>query len=516
MAEIVMRYLKHINIYKHIALAFLGIFGSIIILTLTIEHGAGMTPDSVVYISVARNLADSNNFLTYNGTDLVLQPPLYPLILASLKKITSIDPQISTIFFNAFVFGFIIYLSGLFLLKYLNSFVLIFLGTISVLISYALVQISLMVLSEPLFILLTILFLYHLDKFRSKQDYTSLLLLSLWASLACLTRYSGVILILTGFIFILIQHKSNLKEKFLQSLFFILITVLPIGSWIIRNYFISETPFGQRAESSYTLLQNLGFFYDTVLLWYLPANSIITYLMLFVFIGAGWILYKLNFDKPFNFKIIDKIFPSVLFVILYSCIILITSTTTAYDRISDRLLSPIYIPSVFILFFVLDKTLKWLSMYFNKYAVSIFFTIGVISLLRFPLHNTLYILDEFRIQSGVGYNSDEWKNSETIEFLLRHKKLVDSHTLYSNEPEAVYVLTNLKIEYSPAKTFYNSPQQLNTDQNNKTISLNGKNGILIWFDNANRDFLFTIKELQKSFDMTEVESFDDGEIYTFN
>jgi len=516
MAATIMQYLIHINIYKHIALALLSVFGSIVILTLTMQHGAGMTPDSVVYISVARNLADNNNFLTYNGSDLILQPPLYPVILASIKKLTSIDPQISAGYLNAVLFGLIIYLSGLFLLKYLNSFTLILLGTISVLISYALVQTSLMTLSEPLFILLILFFLYYLDKFRSKQDYMSLFLLSIWASLACLTRYTGVILILTGMIFILLQKKSNLKEKFLHSIIFILITLLPISSWIIRNYLISGTPLGQRAESSYSLFQNLGFFYDTLLPWYLPANSIFTYLILFTFLSAGWILFKTNYDKPFYIKIIDKIFPSMLFVLFYSCIIIISSTTTAYDRISDRLLSPIYIPAVFILFFTLDKILTWLSMYFNKYAVFIFLTIGIISLLRFPLHNTLYILEEFRMQSGVGYNSSLWNNSKTIEFLLRHKMLGNRYTLYSNEPEAVYALTNLKIEYSPAKTFYNSPQLLNADQNKINILMNTKYGYLIWFNKADRNFLFTIEELQKNFDMTEVESFDDGEIYIFN
>ncbi len=42
------------------------------------------------------------------------------------------------------------------------------------------------------------------------------------------------------------------------------------------------------------------------------------------------------------------------------------------------------------------------------------------------------------------------------------------------------------------------------------------NGYLIWFKEANRSFLFTIEELHKNFDLTEVASFDDGEIYTFN
>ena len=129
------------------------------------------------------------------------------------KKILLIDPQVSTSYVNAILFGLIIYLSGSFLLKYLKSVALSILGTISILISYALVQVSLMALSEPLFILLILLFIYHFDKFRSKQDYTSLFLLSIWASLACLTRYTGIVIILTGIILILTHQKSNFKKK---------------------------------------------------------------------------------------------------------------------------------------------------------------------------------------------------------------------------------------------------------------------------------------------------------------
>ena len=511
-----MQYTKHINLHKHIVAGLIGLIGTITILSLTVQHGTGITPDSVVYISVARNFADHNTFIMYNGSVLVLQPPLYPIVLALIKKILLIDPQVSTSYVNAILFGLIIYLSGSFLLKYLKSYALSILGTISILISYALVQVSLMALSEPLFILLILLFIYHFDKFSLKQDYTSLFFLSIWASLACLTRYTGIVIILTGIILILSQQKSNLRKKFLQSFVFILITVLPIGIWIIRNYFISGTTIGQRAESSYSLSQNLRFFYDTILLWYLPADSIFIYLILFTFLSAAWILFKLNFDKPYDFKINYKIVPSVLFVLFYSSFIIISSTTTAYDRISDRLLSPIYIPAVFILFFSLDKTLSWLSNRFNKYLINALLTICIISLIRFPLHNTLYIIQEFKNKVGIGYNSNVWPNSKTIKFLLNDKSFAEKYTLYSNEPEIVYFLTKLKVEYSPAKTFYNSPQLLNADQNKNNFYMETNNGYLIWFKEANRSFLFTIEELHKNFDLTEVASFDDGEIYTFN
>ena len=154
-------------------------------------------------------------------------------------------------------------------------------------------------------------------------------------------------------------------------------------------------------------------------------------------------------------------------------------------------------------------------MHFNKYAISILLNICIISFLRFPLHNTLYIIEEFRNQSGSGYNNYLWSNSETIEYLLRHKLPGNNYNLYSNEPEAVYALTKLKTEYSPAKTFYNSPQLLNDEYNNKNILMDVKNGCLIWFNNANRNFLYTIDELQKSIKMTEVAHLKDGEIYTF-
>ena len=67
MAKIVMQYTKHINLHKHIVAGLIGLIGTITILSLTVQHGTGITPDSVVYISVARNFADHNTFIMYNG-----------------------------------------------------------------------------------------------------------------------------------------------------------------------------------------------------------------------------------------------------------------------------------------------------------------------------------------------------------------------------------------------------------------------------------------------------------------
>lgn len=508
--------LKYRNLLKQIALGILGIIGASIILLLTSRHGAGMTPDSVAYISAARNLAEGQGFLTYNGLHLVVQPPLYPIMLAIIKKIVFIDPLISAGYVNAALFGLIIYLSGLLLLRYLNSFALIFLGTVSVLISYALVQASLMALSETLFIFLVLLFLYYFETYKSKRDFVSLFLFSISAALACLTRYTGIIIILTGIICIVLWTRNNKKEKFWHSLVFLLITGLPITIWIIRNCFLTGTFVGQRAASSYTLLENFKFFYDIVLPWYLPLNATWIYFIFIFLIVTAWVFFGLDTAKFSNKEAIELIGPSLIFVLFYSGVIVISSTTTAYDQISDRLLSPIYIPVIFILFFISDKILSWLTKSFHLKLITVLFIIGIVLLIVYPVKKTIHIIEEYIELSGSGYSADSWRKSETIEYLTRHEMLGKSYTLYSNEPEAVYILTNLNTKRSPAKTFYNSPQHFDIYPNQKDSWLNTENVCLIWFDKTNRSFLFTIDELQKNINMTEVAHLKDGEIYTFS
>jgi hypothetical protein len=120
------------------------------------------------------------------------------------------------------------------------------------------------------------------------------------------------------------------------------------------------------------------------------------------------------------------------------------------------------------------------------------------------------------IEQSGGFSCNSWKESETIKYLTMHKLLGKSYTLYSNEPEAVYILTNLNTKCSPAKTFYNSPQHYDIYPNQKDSWLNGENVCLVWFNNTSRSFLFTIDELQKNINMTEVAHLKDGEIYTFS
>jgi len=501
---------------RHFTIATIGLIGLILVFLLTNQSGAGITPDSVAYISAARNLAEGNGLLTYNGLYLVVQPPLYPILLAIIKTITLTDPMISAGYVNGVLFGLIVYLSGLFLFRILNSFFLTFLGTVSVLISFTLIQSSVMALSELLFILLLLLFLYFFGSYQKKRDQFSLFLFSASAALSCLTRYTGIVIICTGMAGIIFMIGDSRKKKILNSIVFLLITIIPISIWIVRNYFISGTLVGIRAASSYSLVENSEFFISTILHWFTASQSLFAYSLLILSIPMIWIVFGFVSGKSAMKESVNLIGPCFLFLILYAGTIIISSTTTAYDRIGERLLSPIYIPAILISFFIIDKIQLWLTSFSSRKLVALSLVSCIALLMIYPVEKTLAFLTEYFTLHGSGYNSKSWRESETIEYLLQHDLPGNHYSVYSNEPEAVYIFTNVRSKRSPAKKFYNSPQLYNTALNQSNGWQHGENVCLIWFNKNDRSFLFTIKELKIQVNMTQIAHLRDGEIYTFS
>jgi hypothetical protein len=496
-----------------ISLIIAGVTGAIIITFITFHFGAGISPDSVYYFSVARNLSEGKGFVGYDGNYYVLQPPFYPLLLAVIEKFFSIAPVISAGYINAILFGLIVFCSGLFLSEKLNSSLLILLGALLVLVSSVIFQISLIALSEPLFILFVILFFYSFDTYKKKNDIKSLIFFSLTAVLAVLTRYIGIVLILTGIISISFFDGGKLKYKFKHSLIFLVVTSFPIGLWIFRNYVLSRTLVGPRAVSSYSIIQNLSFFFNTIINWFIVLNLTEHQVFFLCVILVSFLLMGIIlFSKTKRRILPEPMYPVFVFIFLYSAAIIISSSTTAYDKISDRLLSPIFVPLLSILLMVVDYLSKWLSKYFNKKFLSFLFLLGILFWIKYPIENTTKNIEIFIRQEGWGYNSIEWKNNSLADFLSKNKNFENGYTFYSNVPEAVYLFSNKETKWTPAKTFYNSPKLINPEPYLQKL-VEGNKICIIWFTNAHRKFLFTIEELQKIIPMKKIVHLKDGDIY---
>lgn len=494
----------------------LGLIGAGIILVATSRYGSGLSADSVGYIATGRHISDGTGFITYNGSPLVGQPPLYPAILASVDFLFGIDPLFSARIIGAILFGLMVFLSGLLFFRHMGGSPAIpFVATLFVLFASPLVQVSIMAWSESLFICFVLLFLIFSEVYLSERGTGTLLLLSIVTALACLTRYIGLILIPVGVINLILFRRDSWKTTIRNILLFLVVALLPIGLWALRNYSISGTFFGPRATSSYPLLHNLSYTFDTVLFWYLPMKVVETppFLMLLcltIGFAAG---ASIKAIWPNARIILKKIFPALLLIIAYTGFLIISSTITAFDQIGDRLLSPIFVPTTLLLTYFAYEIIKslarrlpeWLA---NTAVISVF-----LLAVLYPVITTVLLVSNYIDIGGGGLNNKIWRESATLQYLLQHPSLQADCPIYSNGPDAIYILANIVAKPSPAKSKYNSSEAA-TD----ISSLNGrwpqeKKVCLVWFDTMSRKYLFKADELQTIAKVDKIASLEDGSIY---
>jgi hypothetical protein len=480
------------------------------------NYGAGLSPDSVGYIAAARNMAAGIGIVSYYGTPILSQPPLYPGVLAFIDHIFGIDPLLSAPIVNASLFGAIIFLAGLLFIRHLQAhFAFAHLCIVSVLFSIPLIYVSLMAWSETLFISLMLLYFIFSESYLAKGDKKSLLVLSVSVALMCLTRYIGVIFIITGIVSVLFIRQDNLPVKIKHSLTFVFVSAFPVIVWLIRNYHLSGTLMGSRAPSIFTLPQNLAFTFNTILSWYFPITMTQHIVVLILFIAV--IVFSSSLAVKKNYAEIKSVLTDkVLFlisIIAYAGFLLVSSTSTAYDQINNRLLSPIYIPLTLLLIsfaslIIRSITQKWLSHKWVKILPSLMVGVWLV----YPALVTNYLITREMTQ-GSGYSGMIWRNSQTIHYLVQNQKLMSECVIYTNGPDVLYILANLSSKMSPQKTMHNSPQTAQNLSDLKSQWPEESNSCLVWLDNVDRNYLFTVDELMNVSDLYQIVHLDDGAMY---
>jgi len=493
----------------------LAAFGTAFILLTTSAYGVGISPDSVGYLSIARNLSEGNGYVNYRGEEVVVWPPLLPAILALVKSSVGIDPVEAARFFNAIVFGLVVALANWVILTHIRSShksIYAMFGVGWFLFSTPLLIVSVMAWTEPLFILLTMLFLISMSYFLRTGHLRVLLASSALAACAALTRYIGVTLIMTGLVVIIVIHRDSLRNKLSKCLLFGGLSAFPLAIWALRNWVVSDTFFGQRTPSTFSLVYNLTRTRDTLFGWFLSDElsshfSAITRLSVLAACVIFILLLKNRKSHGAHGSLLGLL---AVFIIIYTSFLIITSTTTAYDIIGNRLLSPIYVPLLWILGLILHTLVTSLERKGYRYAPAMLLVVAFLWSL-FPL---LQIIPEVenRVEKGAGgYAREGWVNSETMRYLSEHD-LCAGLQVYSNRPDTLYILNGINAELTPRKTFYNSEKMAQS-----LDSLVGKwpeasPACLIWFE-AGRYYLFSVGELAKATSISPIAEFEDGEVY---
>ncbi len=505
------------KVQTNLFLLFLSFISSGLVLIATSRYGPGISPDSAVYISAANNLMSGDEYLTWSMSPLVSHPPLFPTILAVLGSM-GIDVLTAARFFNAIVLGMIVFASGILFRRAVRSEILSVLGAVTVSIAFPLLRVSVMVWTEPLFILLAILFILCLDEFLRKKKLPVLAILSVITTFSLMQRYIGITLVATGFISIVFLTP---KEPFLRKLKYgVGFCVMPITVfliWTARNYILAQTFWGHRFPSQYTFTQNIWYSFNVLTSWVMPScapswlkGGMSVSVLCVMFIAVFF--YYSRFNRTHNDSML-RVLPSAIFVSVYCFFLLNVSTMIAFDKINDRLLSAIYVFVILMMLVIFDRLPDLLkygrSRQMANYLVIAFFIPWLIYSLGRVISMTTYLM----YTGAGGYNTVSWRESPLIEWLQTHE--LDGE-IYSNVPDALYVLSGKRAEMSPHKNQYASPYSEGDDLERfkDLLEADNKTKYFVWFK-GKRTYLRSIREIREVIPLRKIAVLPDGMVFDY-
>lgn len=320
-----------------------------------------LTPDGVSYIAAARSFASSGAFQDFSGRPFTFWTPLYPVALAGLG---AISPNLldGIRWLNALTTAAAVFAAGLLLWRCLNDVWLTLLGVALAVFSRPSVTNAVHAISEPLFVLLTLVFLLTLIRAAQRQTWGVVIRLAFIAALACLQRYMGVTLIATGALTILLLfHRVELRQRVIYALAFSAAAGAPLALWFARNLTLTGVLVRDTAGEGDPLLENFALTHNTLAGWLLPdalANAIppVLGVLLLLALAAGLIVAgwrSPRSDSIVRSVALERFRPHAvmivaLFFIVYVVALMALTLRPGYGPIGSRLLSPVYLPLVIL------------------------------------------------------------------------------------------------------------------------------------------------------------------------
>jgi len=485
------------------------LIGMVLVFISTSRYGVGTTPDSIVYICIA-TIKDS---LSSNVSPFFT--PLFPVLL-SLLGLLGINPLCAARLINALTFGLIIFTFGQLLRASIHSKKLIISGVLLILFSIPLLKVSVMAWTEPLFILLAILFIIYLFKFLNQKQSFVLVTLSVITAFSCLQRYIGITLVLTGLLsFIFLLPRESFIQKLKYITIFCVISITPYFIWLTHNYVFTNRIFGARFPSDINLWRNIYFSLDVITTWFVPGEVPFLIRALSFIIGVSTIagsvlLVHLKYKQQAH-NVLIKILPACFFVLAYSTCLIILATITDMDQINDRLLSPVYVFIVLLALVGIEYSLNLFSQALkNRRAVKLIIMALFILWLAYPLTRIIRYTAKWISTGAGGYNTARWRGSSLIRWLLAHP--LDG-LIYSNDPHAIYIFLG-KIPRVPLKSQYSNIYKTADDlQRIKELLKVDKRAYLVWFYKPERKYLYSRRDFYPELVLEKIASFPEGVVY---
>ena len=481
------------------------VIGFAIIQVFAHHSGIGISPDSVTYISAARNLNLGRGLIGFDNTPLVDFPALYSIFLGSIAFITKLDPVIFGPILNGSLFALLIYLCG----AIMNGFYFFSGWYKRILLSCfvlapCLLEVYSMLWSETLFLLLSIFFIITIRNYFQKHTIGSLIGLSVVAALACVTRYAGITLLCTGVLLLILDIYPKTGRKIIHVIIFSIIASSLLFLNILRNISVSGVATGARQKGNISLIHNIYFFGNILNDW-LPVtkNNLIAFIITIACIAVCIIIFLLRFRDPaagYSYESIAAAFCSI-----YAVFMLVSATFSRYEQFTNRLLSPLFIPLIWSLSY-------WFPSFLNKFTLlkrSGMIGLGLLLMAVFQNHQ---LAADYETYDGIkdagipGYTEDPFPQSDILIFMQKNKGVFKpGYPVYSNAGDAFYFFTGLVGHLLPQIVFTQSIQKFYNEDHH----------YLVWFNDVDNPDLLSLQNILDHKKMTLIQQFNSGAIYVY-
>ena len=405
----------------------LAVLGTTHVLVRTATDGAVIDGDSVCFLSTARNFLAGEGWRDFSGKPLTGWPPLFPLLLVALGWV-GIEPLDAGRFINAAAFGLTILAAGLYLRSNLRSRGLTLGTTVAILASLPLTHWASYFRTESLFVLLTLLALMQLAAFLNRKTDAALYWAAVFAALAALTRYPGIVLIGTGVLILLPLAQRR------HTLVFGAISSVPLLAVLAHNWVVADTLTGQRTGTEQSLSDSLSQVADTFREWIVPPNTPdgLTYLLWLAvgIVAVSGVLCATrgrSDDRRRNRAVLSyfRLEPALLFGVFavgYLVVMVAIVPIKVPEPILSRFLLPVYVPLLLAAVFLLDRFLSIKAAGWRvaaKWCLISLVLLAALAHVNYSAHRNLSLTTQAR-DAGFEewtYNSRFWESSEILSYI---------------------------------------------------------------------------------------------------
>ncbi len=511
------------------AVLFMSFLAAWLIVVTTVKYGPGLSPDSASYVSAANNVASGKGLIEFDGAHLRGFPPLFPLILSIFSHV-GIDPPAGARFFNAVMFGLIVFLSGLMLQRLVHSGGIVLAGSMSVLSAAPLVHVSSWVWTEPFFIVLCILLVFTISAFCREGKRIWLVAACTVGALACLQRYAGVGIVLSGMASIfLISRLGGVASRLFHSCLFGVVAGIPVAAWLAYDCWVTGLMWGEGTQgipSPRSLVENMRCVFEVCISWFVPGQIP---LLLKVTVGLGLVIAcaftigrrwgrNTSGSSPSSAETLGDCI--IIFAVVYTTFIVAAASRVAIAPPGNRYLAPLYPFLIALLFPAADFVRDRLQRRWSRVVVRPLLVVMFFVWLMYPLKELSNSIGAALDHGVGGYSSSAFAESPLIEAL---KTTPIPGLVYSNAPDGIYLLTELPSKGAPVRTEALVTMRDRRDTKERSYpsmagfkqSLgSGRRTFLVWFKAMEwRTYILSIDELAREVQLSKTLSTTDGDIY---